>query len=121
MSVKRYVINCVGQFFELGQTPLSSLIGSDTVVVLASDYDRDVLALRSDYDTACADAMGVARKLAEMQADRDSLAAENLRLREALAAADEYLISNKLNSIGSGSILHQDMQRALSSGKEVDV
>lgn len=34
-------------------------------------------------------------------------------LVEALRAADEYLSSNKFNEIGSGSILHRQMQAAL--------
>lgn len=35
-------------------------------------------------------------------------------LVEALRAADEYLSSNRFNEIGSGSILHRQMQAALS-------
>jgi len=39
--------------------------------------------------------------------------AEVGELVEALRAADEYLSNNKLNEIGSGSILHRQMQDAL--------
>ncbi len=39
--------------------------------------------------------------------------AEVGELAEALRAADEYLSSNRFNEIGSGSILHRQMQAAL--------
>jgi hypothetical protein len=105
MSIKRHNFFIGGQ----GQE------GRNADFVLASDYDRDVLALRSDYDTACADAMGVARKLAEMQADRDSLAADNLRLREALAA----IVATPFNWRESGARQMGEIAvEALSSNKE---
>lgn len=37
----------------------------------------------------------------------EGLKAVNEKMRSTLKEADEYLSSNRLNSIGSGSILHQ--------------
>ena len=41
------------------------------------------------------------------------LEGEVARLREALKDADDYLSNNRINEIGSGSILHRQMQAAL--------
>ncbi len=38
---------------------------------------------------------------------------DNAILKGTMAEADQYLSENKLNSIGSGSILHQRMRKAL--------
>lgn len=45
--------------------------------------------------------------------DAQRAIAEVGELVEALRAADEYLSSNRFNEIGSGSILHRQMQDAL--------
>jgi hypothetical protein len=39
-------------------------------------------------------------------------------LVKALEASDEYLSDNRLNEIGSGSILHRQMQDALSTWRQ---
>jgi len=57
-----------------------------------------------------------AQTVVQIEAERDTLRqqlAEVGELVEALRAADEYLSSNRFNEIGSGSILHRQMQAAL--------
>lgn len=58
--------------------------------VLASDYDRDMQALRDDYNEACADAMQVAGKLQALEAERDALRAQVEAMRELLAGVCDY-------------------------------
>jgi len=134
MSVKRYVINCVGQFFELGHTPLSSLIGSDTVVVLASDYERDVQALRDENANLQTRLTGMTFDRNCRQEERDALGAENLRMREALEEISRQIdgdIRPTVRDCVNGmpdvqdiydycDAIEQAIDEALSSGKEVD-
>jgi hypothetical protein len=49
----------------------------------------------------------------------DDLAADNQRLREALQDAEQYLSRNQMNLICSGSILHRQIQAALTTANEV--
>ena len=57
----------------------------------------------------------------EAQANTSEAAPGVVGLVQALEASDEYLSDNRLNEIGSGSILHRQMQDALSTWRQAQV
>jgi len=86
-----------------------------------AEKGTELVKLRTDYAALEAELMQSESRLHEVavvcattEQERDAAQAECERLRGALQQADDYLSHNKLNEIGSGSILHRAMQTALS-------
>ena len=83
MSVKRYQLD----FNDSGME-------NNAEFVLASDYDRDVQALTLMFVDA-------AEQACKMKSERDALAADNLRLREALSTAKYRIEQGRVwNGVG---------------------
>lgn len=68
------------------------IIKSDMIKVLREQF----IHLENSFDASCN--------------HNGELVDDNEKLRSILKEADEYLSSNNLNSIGSGSILHQKLK-----------
>jgi hypothetical protein len=111
MSAKRYVINCVGQFYELGDALPAQLIGTDTVVVLASDYDALAAENERLHDLLRYEEARFRLELGESE-----------RLREALQNCVDCVVNSTDDDPFDLPVPCLDRARAaLSSGKEVGV
>ena len=79
--------------------------------------------MAADYLPGCATPLYTTPPAAtsEAQANTSEAAPGVVGLIKALEASDEYLSENRLNEIGSGSILHRQMQDALSAWRQAQV
>ena len=83
----------------------------DELVVHATDYD----ALEAKCASLAAELAHVRTALAMHDRIEKDTHDQCVMLRKVLAEAVEYLDSNRFNMIGSGSILHRQMQEALAT------
>lgn len=94
MNVNRYDPN----YAAITQADDLCVVVDDGMFVLASDYDRDVEALRTELSELKNSMAYRTSLVGRLESERDALAAENARLREALDALLEECDPLKLNT-----------------------